>query len=96
VKWRGIDVAVFTELPRTPENCRFIIEAKRLNVTAESALEQAMRYVESLGVARDIIVTDGIRYRMYSCEKGFEKVAYANLVWLKQSAIDLFDRMKKP
>ncbi|MGB7912533.1 MAG: hypothetical protein WCF59_09935 [Desulfobaccales bacterium] len=96
VKWRWIDVAVFTALSRTPENCRFVIEAKRLGAGVESALEQAKGYVESLGVQRDIIVTDGIRYRMYSCENGFAPVAYANLIRLKRSAIDLFDRMKKP
>jgi hypothetical protein len=96
VKWRDIDVAVFAVLPRTPENCHFVIEAKRLGAGVEGALEQAMGYVESLGVPRDIIVTDGIRYRMYSYENKFAPVAYANLVWLKRSATDLFDRMKKP
>jgi transcriptional regulator with XRE-family HTH domain len=30
VKWRRIDVAVFLALPRTPENCRLVIGAKRL------------------------------------------------------------------
>jgi hypothetical protein len=96
VKWRGIDVAVFMALPRIRENCRFVIEAKRLGVGVESALEQAKGYGEALGVPRDIIVTDGIRYRLYSYESGFAPVAYANLVWLKRSAIDLFDRMRKP
>ena len=96
VKWRRIDVAVFTSLPRTPQNCRFVIEAKRLGAGVEGALEQAKGYVESLGVSRDVVVTDGIRYRMYSCENDFEPVAYANLIRLKRSAIDLFDRVKKP
>jgi hypothetical protein len=95
VKWRRIDVAVFTALPRTPENCCFVIEAKRLGAGVEGALEQAKGYVESLGVPRDVIVTDGIRYRMYSCENGFAPLAYANLVRLKRSAIDLFDRLKR-
>ena len=96
VKWRWIDVAVFTALSRTPENCRFVIEAKRLGAGVESALEQAKGYVESLGVPRDIIVTDGIRYRMYSCENGFAPVAYANLIRLKQTATDLFTRLRRP
>ena len=96
VKWRHIDVAVFMSLPRTPKNCRFVIEAKRLGAGVEGALKQAKRYVESIGVLRDVIVTDGIRYRMYSCETGFAPVAYANLIRLKQSAGDLFDRMRKP
>jgi hypothetical protein len=95
VKWRRIDVAVFSALPRTPENCRFVIEAKRLGAGVEGALEQAKGYVESLGVPRDVIVTDGIRYRMYSCERAFEPVAYANLIRLKHSAAELFNRMKE-
>jgi hypothetical protein len=95
VKWRRIDVAVFTSLPRTPQNCRFVIEAKRLGAGVEGALKQAKGYVESLGVLRDVIVTDGIRYRMYSCENGFAPVAYANLIRLKRSAEDLFGRMKR-
>jgi len=96
VKWRRIDVAVFTSLPRTPESCRFVIEAKRLGAGVEGALRQAKGYVESVGVPRDVIVTDGIRYRMYSYDKGFAPIAYANLIRLKQSAVDLFDRLKKP
>ena len=95
VKWRRIDVAVFKSLPRTPENCRFVIEAKRLGAGVEGALEQAKGYVQELGVPCDIIVTDGIRYRMYACDREFEPFAYANLVRLKQSAVKLFDRMRR-
>jgi hypothetical protein len=95
VKWRRIDIAVFKSLPRTPENCRFIIEAKRLGAGVEGALEQAKGYVQELGVPCDIIVTDGIRYRMYACDREFEPVAYANLVRLKRSAVKLFDKVKR-
>ena len=96
VKWRRTDVAVFTSLPRTPESCRFVIEAKRLGAGVEGALEQAKGYVESLGLPRDVVVTDGIRYRVYSSERAFEPVAYANLIRLKRSAVKLFDRMQRP
>jgi hypothetical protein len=96
VKWRYIDVAVFQALPRTPENCHFVIEAKRLGAGVEGALEQAKGYVEALGAPRDVVVTDGIRYRMYSCQSDFEPVAYANLGRLKKSAAELFARMKRP
>jgi hypothetical protein len=96
VKWRRIDVAVFRNLPRTPENCHLVIEAKRLRAGVEGALEQARGYVEALGEPRDVIVTDGIRYRMYSAEKAFEPVAYANLARLKRPATKLFERMKRP
>ncbi len=96
VKWRYIDVAIFGALPRTPENCQFVIEAKRLGAGVEGALEQAKGYVEALGTACDIIVTDGIRYRLYSSENNFAPVAYANLARLKQSAAQLFRRMRRP
>ena len=96
VKWRDIDVAVFRDLPRTPENCHLVIEAKRLGAGVEGALGQAMGYVKALGVPRDVVVTDGVRYRMYSCENDFAPVAYANLAWLKASAAEFFARMKRP
>jgi len=95
IKWRYTDVAVFKKLPRLPENCQFIIEAKRLGSGVEGALDQAKGYVESLGVPLDIIVTDGIRYRMYSSKDGFAPIAYANLVRLKKSAFELFSRIKR-
>ena len=96
VKWRYIDVAVFRALPRTPENCHLVIEAKRLGAGVEGALEQAKGYLEALGTPRDVVVTDGIRYRMYSCQSAFEPIAYANLGRLKESAAELFARMKRP
>jgi hypothetical protein len=96
VKWRYIDVAVFRALPRTPENCHLVIEAKRLGAGVEGALDQARGYVEALGLPRDVIVTDGIRYRMYAGARGFAPVAYANLARLKQPAADLFARMQRP
>jgi hypothetical protein len=33
---------------------------------------------------------------MYAADRGFEPLAYANLVRLKQSSADLFARMKRP
>ncbi len=95
VKWRYIDVAVFKCLPRTPENCQMVIEAKRLGAGVEGALNQAKAYVQSLGVPVDIMVTDGIRYRLYSCKENFEAVAYANLVRLKESAQELIERIQR-
>jgi hypothetical protein len=96
VKWRYIDVSVFRALPRVPEACRFVIEAKRLGAGVEGALEQAQGYVTALGVPCDVIVTDGIRYRMYDGARGFAPLAYANLARLKEPAADLFARMQRP
>lgn len=96
VKWRYVDVAVFSGLPRAPETCRFVIEAKRLGAGVEGALDQAQGYVLALGTACDAIVTDGIRYRLYDGARGFVPHSYANLANLKQPAADLFARLQRP
>ena len=96
IKWRYIDVALFRTLPRTPENCHLIVEAKHLGAGVEGALEQAVGYVESLGVRRDVVVTDGVRYRLYDGQREFAPLAYANLLRLKKSAAELFIRLKRP
>ena len=95
IKWRRIDVALFNGLPRTPDNCHLVIEAKRLGTGVEGALAQAKGYVEDLGRPVDIVVTDGVRYRLYSAETGFLPVAYANLARPKQSALELFSRIRR-
>ncbi len=96
VQWRHIDVAVFRALPRIPENCHLVIEAKRLGAGVEGALEQAKGYVEALELPRDVVVTDGVRYRMYDAGDAFRPLAYANLARLKQPASELFVRMQRP
>jgi len=88
--------ALLPGLPRTPQNCRFVIEAKRLGAGVEAALEQAQGYVAALGGACDVIVTDGIRYRLYDGRRSFAPVAYANLARLKQSADKCFARLRRP
>ena len=97
LKWRNIDVCVFSKLPKVPEHCHYLVEAKRLGAgVGRRALEQAIGYVSALGVQRDVVVTDGIRYRMYEANKDFAPVAYANLARLKQSSLELFERMRRP
>jgi len=96
VKWRNIDVAVFSTLPRTAENCRFVIEAKRWGAGVEGALAQARGYVDALGIRGDIVVTDGFRYRLYDRASDYAPVAYGNLIRLKKSAQLLFQRMTRP
>jgi hypothetical protein len=97
IKWRDIDVAVFTKFPRTPGNCHLIVEAKRSGSGLEGALSQGKRYLKQIGAACDIVVSDGVRYRMYTFQKNdFVPIAYANLTWLKREAVELFSRMKRP
>ena len=73
-----------------------MIEAKRLGAGLAPAREQAAGYVEMLGVFRDVVVTDGFRYRFFTCEEGYAPVAYANLARLKQPATELFARLRRP
>lgn len=96
VKWRYTDVALFTSLPRTPANCHLVIEAKQLGAGVEGALRQAIGYVDTLGIQCDVMVTDGVRYRLYGAETGYSSIAYANLGRLKKSATELFARLKNP
>lgn len=93
LEWRRIDVALFDRLPRSPENCRLVIEAKRLGVGVEGHLQQAVDYLTGLGIRRDVVVTDGLRYRLYAGDRGYEPVAYANLARLKVSSLRLFERL---
>jgi hypothetical protein len=65
-------------------------------VGVEGALGQAKRYCRKLGICRDVLVSDGFRYRLYAANLDYQPVAYANLIRLKRSALDLFDRLKRP
>jgi len=95
VEWHGIDLVVFERLPRLQENVRFVVEVKRLGAGIEGAREQAKGYVASLGSPKDIIVTDGIRYRLYSAGDEFHAKCYANLWNMKRAAVKFFDYVRR-
>jgi hypothetical protein len=98
VQWHSIDICVFRNLPRVPENIQFIIEGKRLGHGIEGVLEQAKGYAAALGVTCDLIVTDGLRYRLYEYDgkqKDFLPAAYANLPSLKRSSAKFFAEIKR-
>lgn len=81
--------------PRVAGNCRFVVEAKAFNGGIESASAQAKNYLDQLGIHRDLVVTDGFRYKMYAASDIAQPVAYANLWEPKQSALALFGRMRR-
>jgi len=93
VQWNHVDLAVFRSLPRVPQNCCLVVEAKRLGVGAESALKQAVDYSNGLHNDCDVLLTDGFRYRLYGATEDFRPVAYANLLALKASAASLLERL---
>lgn len=101
VQWKRIDVCVFDKLPRTPENCRFVIEVKQLYSGLEGdAINQARSYAINNDITIDnqyIVVTDGVRYRLFSANDRNDpaSIAYANLERLRESHLRLFEIMKR-
>lgn len=100
VEWCGIDVALFCELPREPQNCRFVIEVKRPDSPIKLALEQAFAYANEHGIMgenRHIVITDGILYLLYHANTenfnnldSINPAEYANIYRLKESHLKLF------
>ncbi len=70
------------------------MEAKRPGEWPEKALAQGRRYLTRLGVDRDIVLTDGIRYHLYGANQGFAHVAHANLSRPRASSLTLLERLK--
>lgn len=95
VKWRDVDVATFSALPRDPTHCSFIVEAKRPGGWPEDALAQARGYLDDLGVACNVVLTDGIRYHVCAADRAFERIAYANLARPRQSAAKVFELLAR-
>jgi len=95
VEWNNTDVAIFHSLPRKANNCKFVIEAKKFGDGIEGASTQAKRYVSTLGICCDLLVTDGIRYKLYDPNHLGEAIAYANLWEPKQSALTLFSKLSR-
>jgi hypothetical protein len=72
VEWRHIDLAFFDRMPTTEENCVMICEAKRPHRPLESALDQAINYVEKrrLVRCRTIVLSAGTRLTTYRKMRG--------------------------
>jgi hypothetical protein len=64
VEWHRIDIAVFSRLPRAPENCRLIIEVKHVGTGPTGADDQSTRYKKRLGLPEDVAryASDGFRF----------------------------------
>jgi len=95
VEWNRVDLAVFDRLPRSPETCRLVVEAKQFGTGVEAALDQGISYSRALGKPRDVLVTDGVRYRLYDALNDFAVAAYANFNRLKVSAAGLFNMLSR-
>jgi len=87
VEWKRLDIALFGELPRQDQTVRAVVEAKKLGQSCLTALSQGLRYAEGKRECRRFIVTDGIRYGVYSVEANgkADLYAYLNLTRLRSS-----------
>ena len=87
VEWNYVDVALFDQLPRMDENLQVVVEAKKMDNSCLTATPQAIKHSDGRPGCRRLIVTDGIRYGIYT-RKGdqlFSLYAYMNLARLKRS-----------
>jgi len=87
VEWSRVDIALFNRLPREDGNLTVVVEAKKMNASCISAMSQAQSYAQGKPGCKRLIVTDGLRYGVYTRNGSydFELSAYMNLTRLMRS-----------
>lgn len=87
VEWNRVDIALFNSLPREDENLTVVVEAKKMNASCLTAMSQAQAYAQGKSECRRLIVTDGLRYGVYTRNESdeFTLSAYMNLTRLRSS-----------
>ena len=91
IEWKKIDVALFSSLPRKEDLLSVVVEAKKMDNSCLSAVSQAKGYALVAKHCRRVIVTDGLRYGVFTrekdatCqEKNFSLHSYINLRRLRR------------
>ncbi|SIT40101.1 conserved hypothetical protein [Paraburkholderia piptadeniae] len=86
VEWNRVDLALFDRLPRNDGNLCAVVEAKKMDDSCLTAMSQALRYGETRAGCHRLIVSDGLRYGVYtrSGEGAFKLYAYFNLIRLRK------------
>ena len=86
IEWNRVDVALFQKLPRSDENLRVVVEAKRMDLSCLSAESQAQCYATGRAACHRLILTDGLRYAVYRKDQNEKFVlhAYLNLERLRE------------
>ena len=86
IEWGGIDLALFSKLPRENENLSVVVEVKKMDQSCFSAFEQAKSYADQVTDCKSIVVTDGIRYGVYikNSENEYSLYSYLNLTRLRK------------
>lgn len=87
VEWNRVDVALFERLPRSDETLLIVVEAKKMDNSCLTAVSQAMDYAKDKAGCHRLIVTDGLRYGIYtrSAMESFRLYAYLNLIRLRHN-----------
>ena len=86
IEWNAVDVALFEKLPRNNENLTVVVEAKKKGDGCLSAQSQAEGYARDKVSCHRLIVTDGIRYGVFTRSEGkFKLHAYLNLTEMRNS-----------
>jgi hypothetical protein len=94
IEWNRWDIALFSQVSRANENCRVIIEGKRVGAGLHWAEVQGKRYADKVGHQVYVVVTDGIRYKLLRPHS--DELIYAHLVRPRESAECLFDALRCP
>ena len=98
IEWSRIDVALFSSLPRKEDFLSVVVEAKKMDSSCLSAVSQAKDYALKAKRCRRLIVTDGLRYGVFTreeetCQKEeFSLHSYINLRRLRRE-YPLYDCM---
>lgn len=90
IEWGGVDIALFSTLPRVDHNLTVVVEAKQKGYACLNAQSQAKTYAEQEGRTdcNRLIVTDGLRYGVYFRQDGKfpnEPHAYLNLTRMRNA-----------
>lgn len=88
VEWKGVDVALFGDMPPTNENLACVVEAKLLGRSVFAPAGQASEYARQPGRERcnRLIVTDGIRYALHRRSgDSFALEAYLNILNMRDA-----------
>ena len=85
IEWNNIDVTLFDTPYSSQSKPHVIIESKRLGDGLQYADEQAMGYAQSYPTCKQLIVSDGIRYKLFQRgENKWKHTAYMNLLTPKR------------
>ena len=80
LEWSNIDIALFSRMPREDGHLSVVVEAKRVgNACLSWAVSQAQNYASKYPNCRRIVVTDGLRYGIFTRNKNKKISLYAYL-----------------